>query len=132
MVKSVSKSGGKIVLQIALSYDRFLTLARYRNFLLFIPADAKSLRAVLSYYSATASVNQEGDVHINDSLQGLGIYALFISPLFVMKHTGNMSSADISVQAICNRFFHICKTGMATILSPHINICGYERFSTTL
>lgn len=44
----------------------------YRNFLLFIPAGTPNLRAVLSYYSSTATVNPEGDVHINDSLQGLG------------------------------------------------------------
>lgn len=44
----------------------------FRNFLLFIPASIPSLRAVLSYYTATANVNQEGDVHINDTLQGFG------------------------------------------------------------
>ena len=43
-----------------------------RNFLLFLPAGAPNLRAVLSYYSATANVNAEGDVHINDTLQGFG------------------------------------------------------------
>jgi hypothetical protein len=44
-----------------------------RSFLLFIPATKTNLRAVLSYYSATATVNQEGDVHINDTMQGLGM-----------------------------------------------------------
>lgn len=48
-----------------------------RNFLLFIPAGTPNLRAVLSYYSSTATVNPEGDVHINDSLQGLGNYNHF-------------------------------------------------------
>ena len=48
--------------------------AVYRDFLLFIPHDGTSLRAVLSYYTATGNVNQEGDVHINDSLQGVGKY----------------------------------------------------------
>lgn len=43
-----------------------------RNFLLFIPAGVPNLRAVLSYYSATTNVNAEGDVHINDTLQGFG------------------------------------------------------------
>jgi hypothetical protein len=43
-----------------------------RNFLLFIPANSPSLGALISYYSATANVNQEGDVHINDTLQGFG------------------------------------------------------------
>jgi hypothetical protein len=45
-----------------------------RNFLLFIPAGTPNLRAVISYYSSTATVNPEGDVHINDSLQGFGNY----------------------------------------------------------
>jgi solute carrier family 25 phosphate transporter 23/24/25/41 len=43
-----------------------------RSFLLFIPATKANLRAVLSYYSSTATVNQEGDVHINDATKGLG------------------------------------------------------------
>ena len=43
-----------------------------RSFLLFIPATKANLRAVLSYYSSTATVNQEGDVHINDTTKGLG------------------------------------------------------------
>lgn len=50
----------------------------YRSFLLFIPATKANLRAVLSYYTATATVNQEGDVHINDSMQGLGTVAALI------------------------------------------------------
>ncbi len=50
---------------------------RRRNFLLFIPAGTPNLRAVLSYYSSTATLNPEGDVHINDSLQGLGNYNHF-------------------------------------------------------
>jgi hypothetical protein len=50
---------------------------RHRNFLLFIPAGTPNLRAVLSYYSSTATLNPEGDVHINDSLQGLGNYIHF-------------------------------------------------------
>ena len=44
-----------------------------RNFLLFIPANTPSLRAVLSYYSSTVTVNSEGDVHVSDeAAQGLG------------------------------------------------------------
>lgn len=45
--------------------------------MLFIPAAAPNLRAVLSYYSSTATLNQEGDVQINDSLQGLGNFDHF-------------------------------------------------------
>jgi hypothetical protein len=54
----------------------------YRNFLLFIPAGTPNLRAVLSYYSSTATLNPEGDVHINDSLQGLGNYNHFRNTQF--------------------------------------------------
>lgn len=54
-----------------------------RDFLLFIPHDGTSLRAVLSYYTATGNVNQEGDVHINDSLQGVGKYIPF-QPLYFL------------------------------------------------
>lgn len=43
---------------------------------MFLPANQPSLRAVITYYSATANVNQEGDVHINDTLQGFGITPL--------------------------------------------------------
>ena len=43
-----------------------------RNFLLFIPTANPNLRKIFSYYSATGTLNPEGDVHINDSLQGLG------------------------------------------------------------
>lgn len=37
-----------------------------------MPADSPNLRTVLSYYSATGNLNPEGDVDINETLQGLG------------------------------------------------------------
>ena len=41
--------------------------------MLFIPADTPSLRAVLSYYSSTVTVNPEGDVTVSDdTVEGLG------------------------------------------------------------
>lgn len=49
-------------------------LIMIRDFLLFLPSTSPSLKAILSYYSATANVNHEGDVHVNDTLQGLGKY----------------------------------------------------------
>lgn len=49
---------------------------------MFLPANQPSLRAVITYYSATANVNQEGDVHINDTLQGFGT----VPSLFVSEH----------------------------------------------
>ena len=53
-----------------------------RNFLLFIPANTPSLRAVLSYYSSTVTVNPEGDVHVSDeAVEGLGKHH-FLTTLF--------------------------------------------------
>lgn len=44
-----------------------------RSFLLFIPANTPSLRAVLSYFSSTVTVNAEGDVNaLSESAEGLG------------------------------------------------------------
>lgn len=50
----------------------YINLA-HRNFLLFIPANTPNLRAVLSYYTSTVTVNAEGDVHVSDNtVEGLG------------------------------------------------------------
>lgn len=46
-----------------------------RNFLLFLPANAPGLKAVLSYYSSTVTFDPEGDVHVlGDATQGLGMH----------------------------------------------------------
>lgn len=63
-----------------------------RDFLLFIPANAPSLQAVMSYFSATMKVNQEGDVLISDdTIQGLGttqrFLRFFFGSLFLVAHT---------------------------------------------
>lgn len=53
-----------------------------RNFLLFIPAHAPGLKAVLSYYSSTVTVNSEGDVQVSDeTVEGLGRHH-FLTNLF--------------------------------------------------
>lgn len=39
---------------------------------MFFPGGSSNLHDVLSYYSATGNLNPEGDVHINQPLQGLG------------------------------------------------------------
>lgn len=40
---------------------------------MFIPATTPNLRAVLSYYSSTVTVNAEGDVHVSDeAVEGIG------------------------------------------------------------
>jgi solute carrier family 25 phosphate transporter 23/24/25/41 len=63
-----------------------------RDFLLFIPVSAPSLHAVMSYFSATMKVNQEGDVLISDdTVQGLGtaqrFLRFFFGSLFLVAHT---------------------------------------------
>ncbi|EXJ78756.1 hypothetical protein A1O1_09158 [Capronia coronata CBS 617.96] len=56
--------------EVDVNHDGQITFDEWRNFLLFLPAGRSSLGAVLSYYSATGNVNQEGDVTINDTLKG--------------------------------------------------------------
>lgn len=67
------------------SAERFLSSSAdslARNFLLFIPAQAPGLRAVLSYYSSTVTVNPEGDVQVSDeTVEGLGRHH-FLTTLF--------------------------------------------------
>ena len=53
-----------------------------RTFLLFIPHHTPSLRAIMSYYSSTVTVNPEGDVHVSDeTIEGLGNHQ-FLKLLF--------------------------------------------------
>ncbi|KAI9803386.1 MAG: hypothetical protein M1833_000905 [Piccolia ochrophora] len=53
--------------------DGVISFEEWRDFLLFIPVNTPGLKAVLSYYSSTVSVNQEGDVQVSgESGQGLG------------------------------------------------------------
>jgi solute carrier family 25 phosphate transporter 23/24/25/41 len=61
----------------------FTDIPNNRNFLLFIPASAPSLKAVLSYFSSTVKVNLEGDVQISDdTIQGLGTRQQFLHAFF--------------------------------------------------
>jgi solute carrier family 25 phosphate transporter 23/24/25/41 len=65
---------------------------RPRDFLLFIPASAPNLLAVMSYFSATMKVNPEGDVLISDdTIQGLGtaqrFLQFFFGSLFLVART---------------------------------------------
>ncbi|RMZ85627.1 hypothetical protein DV737_g568, partial [Chaetothyriales sp. CBS 132003] len=60
--------------EVDTNHDGEISFEEWRDFLLFLPAGISNLRAILSYYSATANVNQEGDVHINDTLQGFGYF----------------------------------------------------------
>lgn len=57
-------------------------LTQSRNFLLFIPTNVPNLKAILSYYSSTVTVNAEGDVHISDeTIEGTGT-GKFLKTLF--------------------------------------------------
>ncbi|KAF2460951.1 calcium dependent mitochondrial carrier protein [Lineolata rhizophorae] len=64
--------------------DGVISYEEWRDFLLFIPAEAPSLKTVLSYYSSTVMVNPEGDVQISDeTIEGLGItIARFLNLFF--------------------------------------------------
>ena len=54
-----------------------------RDFLLFIPANAPNLQAVMSYFSATMKMNAEGDVLVSDDkAQGLGTAQRFLHFFF--------------------------------------------------
>jgi solute carrier family 25 phosphate transporter 23/24/25/41 len=73
MVLSVLTNGG-------LFYHHKLLADPYADklcsdFLLFIPHNTPNLKAILSYYSSTVSVNTEGDVHVSEeTMQGLGYF----------------------------------------------------------
>ena len=74
----LSMSGGIPHHNLSMSTDYVHSLnVVYRNFLLFIPANTPSLRAVLSYYSSTVTVNAEGDVHVSETIEGLGKQRFF-------------------------------------------------------
>ncbi|KIW64743.1 hypothetical protein, variant [Phialophora macrospora] len=60
--------------EVDANHDGQISFDEWRNFLLFLPAGAANIGALITYYSATANVNQEGDVHINDTLQGFGYF----------------------------------------------------------
>jgi solute carrier family 25 (mitochondrial phosphate transporter), member 23/24/25/41 len=62
--------------------------------LLFLPTTKPNLRAVISYYSSTVTLDAAGDVHVtNDTFDGLGRH-LFSKPLF-----GNIASIGPSPRA---------------------------------
>lgn len=63
--------------------------------MLFLPATKPNLRAVLSYYSSTVTLDAEGDVHVtNDTVEGLGRH-LFPKPLFeVFAHINQSPRAE--------------------------------------
>ncbi|KAF4306825.1 Calcium-binding mitochondrial carrier SAL1 [Botryosphaeria dothidea] len=59
--------------------DGVISFDEWRDFLLFIPAETPSLKAVLSYYSSTVQMTPEGDVAVNDELiNGLGTWLLHL------------------------------------------------------
>ncbi|KAF1837248.1 mitochondrial carrier [Decorospora gaudefroyi] len=72
--------------------DGTISFEEWRDFLLFIPVSAPSLHAVMSYFSATMKVSQDGDVLISDdTIQGLGtaqrFLHFFFGSLFLVART---------------------------------------------
>jgi len=57
------------------NHDGYISFDEWRNFLLFLPTNP-GLKAVMSYYSSTVTLNAEGDTSISDeTLEGLGYFA---------------------------------------------------------
>ncbi|RYO26666.1 hypothetical protein AA0111_g7954 [Alternaria arborescens] len=82
----------KFFSEVDTNNDGTISFEEWRDFLLFIPVSAPSLHAVMSYFSATMKVNQEGDVLISDdTIQGLGttqrFLRFFFGSLFIVAHT---------------------------------------------
>ncbi|RFU31382.1 hypothetical protein B7463_g4949, partial [Scytalidium lignicola] len=71
--------------EVDMNNDGYITFDEWRNFLLFLPTndDTPPLKAVLSYYTATVTLNAEGDTSISeDTLEGLGRAPKFLKILF--------------------------------------------------
>ncbi|RMZ68878.1 calcium dependent mitochondrial carrier [Pyrenophora seminiperda CCB06] len=82
----------KFFSEVDTNNDGVISFEEWRDFLLFIPANAPSLHAVMSYFSATMKVNQEGDVLISDdTIKSLGtaqrFLRYFFGSLFLVAHT---------------------------------------------
>jgi len=72
--------------------DGHISFEEWRDFLLFIPASAPNLHAVMSYYNAALKVNAEGDVLVSDdTIHGLGtsqrFLRFFFGSLFMVAKT---------------------------------------------
>ncbi|KAL6719324.1 hypothetical protein ACLMJK_003563 [Lecanora helva] len=88
--------------EVDTNHDGVISFEEWRNFLLFIPANAPNLRAVLSYYTSTVTVNAEGDVHVSDdTVEGLGKHRFprnLYGALFGITKPRNPSQAPPSSQ----------------------------------
>lgn len=78
---------------VRIHHPRATCLADFgSDFLLFIPASAPNLQAVMSYYNAALKVNAEGDALVSDdNIQGLGtsqrFLRFFLGSLFLVAKT---------------------------------------------
>ncbi|KAI9787167.1 MAG: hypothetical protein M1839_003402 [Geoglossum umbratile] len=69
--------------EIDTNHDGEISFEEWRDFLLFIPQHTPGLKAVLSYFSSTVTVNPEGDVQISvEKAEGLGTPTDFPSTFF--------------------------------------------------
>ncbi|PGH10874.1 hypothetical protein AJ79_05234 [Helicocarpus griseus UAMH5409] len=66
--------------------DGVITFDEWRDFLLFLPASTSNLRGLVSYYAALGTLNPEGDVHINEPLQGSGTEPSFPNKTQHLSH----------------------------------------------
>ncbi|KAI9875273.1 MAG: hypothetical protein M1830_008687, partial [Pleopsidium flavum] len=91
--------------------DMFTALSKRRNFLLFIPANAPGLKAVLSYYSSTVTVNPEGDVQVSgDTTQGLGMHQFlttFFGSIVKIASTKRQNITSVPPAPVSNEERHL-------------------------
>jgi solute carrier family 25 phosphate transporter 23/24/25/41 len=99
-----------------ISYCRTLLTNRSRDFLLFLPTDTASLRTVLSYYKATGNLNPEGDVDINETLQGLGTE---IPTLYHFLHS------------LANILYHLCQASISRLSAAPFNLVAVAYAETS-
>ena len=92
-----------------------------RNFLLFIPANTPNLRAVLSYYTSTVTVNAEGDVHVSDdNVEGLGKHRFprnLYAALFGITRPSNTSTTPQTIETPIERIDSVQKVNDALPLT---------------
>ncbi|QKX58054.1 uncharacterized protein TRUGW13939_05175 [Talaromyces rugulosus] len=96
--------------------DGVISYTEWRDFLLFLPTDTASLRTVLSYYTATGNLNPEGDVDINETLQGLGTE---IPTLYHFLHS------------LANILYHLCQASISRLSAAPFNLVAVAYAETS-
>ncbi|KAK1076304.1 hypothetical protein LTR48_009113, partial [Friedmanniomyces endolithicus] len=60
------------------NHDGTIDFSEWRDFLLFIPANAPGLKAVFNYYTSTLKLTAEGDVVMDSATSSLGMTLDFL------------------------------------------------------